>query len=75
VTILPFTSVRFHWAEATMGIALQHGRLTFQLPADTQEEISTTSARLSPVRQAAMAGELFAKGAGEVGLKMTRGSM
>ncbi|HEX9872420.1 MAG TPA: hypothetical protein VGC99_28240 [Candidatus Tectomicrobia bacterium] len=75
VTILPFSAVRFDETAGTMGIVLQYGRLTFQLPADTQVEISTPSARLSPERQTAMAGELFAKGEGEVGLKMSRGSM
>lgn len=75
VTILPFSAVRFHGAPGTMDVVLQHGRLTFQLPADAQLEISTPSARLVPERQTAMAGELFAKGEGEVGLKMTKGSM
>jgi hypothetical protein len=75
VTILPFSAVRFHGAPGTMEVVLQHGRLTFQLPADAQLEISTPSARLAPERQTAMAGELFAKGEGEVGLKMTKGRM
>jgi hypothetical protein len=75
VNILPFSAVRFQDGEGTMEIALQYGRLTFQLPAGTRVEISTPSARLAPVRHAAMAGELFVKGEGEVGLKMTRGSM
>jgi FecR-like protein len=75
VTILPFSAVRFHEAAGSMEVVLQHGRLTFQLPADTQLDISTPAARLAPERQTAMAGELFAKGEGEVGLKMTKGTM
>jgi FecR-like protein len=74
VIILPFSAVRFHEASGAMEVVLQHGRLTFQLPADTQLEISTPSARLAPERQTAMAGELFAMGEGELGLKMSRGS-
>jgi hypothetical protein len=75
VTILPFSTVRFHGTPGAMEVVLQHGRLTFQLPAAAQLEISTPSARLAPERQTAMAGELFTKGEGELGLKMTQGSM
>jgi FecR protein len=75
VNILPFSAVRFQDAEGTIETSLLYGRLTFQLPIETRVEISTPSARLAPVRQAAMAGELFVKGEGEVGLKMTRGTI
>jgi len=61
VTILPFSTVQFHETNSTTEIGRQYGCLIFQLPADTRVEISTTSARLAPVRQAAMTGDLFAQ--------------
>jgi hypothetical protein len=75
VNVLPFSAVRFQEAEGTIEISLLHGRLTFQLPPETRVEVSTPSARLTPIRQAAMAGELFVKAEGQIGLKMTRGTI
>ncbi|HSF31075.1 MAG TPA: FecR domain-containing protein [Candidatus Tectomicrobia bacterium] len=75
VNVLPFSAIRFQEAEGAIDILLLHGRLIFEFPAETRVEISTPSARLAPVRQAAMAGEVFVKSTGQVGLKMTRGTL
>jgi hypothetical protein len=73
IHVLPFNTVRFQEADGTIEVSLLHGRLTFQLPANSRIEILTLSARLEPVRQEAMVGEVFLDGEGVVGLKMTRG--
>jgi hypothetical protein len=71
--VLAFNTVRFQEADGTIEVSLLHGRLTFQLRANTRIEILTPSARLEPVHQEAMVGEVFVDGEGVVGLKMTQG--
>ncbi len=73
IHVLPFNTVRFQEADGTIEVPLLHGRLTFQLRANTRIEILTPSARLEPVRQEAMVGEVFVDGEGVLGLKITRG--
>jgi hypothetical protein len=73
--VLPFTALGFHEAGGSTEISITHGRLTFHLPADARVRILTPSTRLDPVRDRAMAGEVFVGGGGLMGLKMTQGSL
>ena len=75
VGVHPFSTVQFKETNGTTGLSLLRGRLTFHLPAETRVEILTPSARLEPVRQKAMVGEVFAGAAGLTGLKMTEGTV
>ena len=52
-----------------------YGRVTFQLPAQTRLELRTPTARLEPVRDGMMGGELFAGGDGTTGLRMSQGTL
>jgi hypothetical protein len=72
--VLPFTALRFRGAGDTTEVSISYGRFTFRLPADARVEILTPFARLEPVRDRAMVGEVFV-GAGLMGLKMTEGSL
>src|SRR3989442_1258959 len=72
VGVHPFSTVQFKETNGTTGLSLLRGRLTFHLPAETRVEILTPSARLEPVRQKAMVGEVFAGAAGHAGRKMRR---
>lgn len=75
VGVAPLSAVRIQESKGTTHVSLLYGRLTFRLPADARVEILTPSARLEPVRQRTMVGEVFAGRAGLVGLKMTEGSL
>jgi hypothetical protein len=75
INLLPFSMVQVQEAQDSIEISLLYGRLSFKLPAATRVEILTTSARLEPQRQGAMAGELFVNREGAIGLKMTTGTL
>jgi hypothetical protein len=75
INLLPFSMAQVQEAPDSIQISLLYGRLSFKLPAATRVEILTTSARLEPQRQGAMAGELFVNREGAIGLKMTMGTL
>lgn len=75
VHLFPFSAVRFHEIGSAIEIALLHGRLVFQLPVKTRVDLRTPSARLHPVREQVMVGEVFANGSGTTGLRMAKGSL
>jgi hypothetical protein len=73
--LLPFSAARFREDRGAIELALLHGRLTFQLPGDARLEITTPSARLVPVDRQPRAGEIVVSGTGQMGLKMTKGTV
>jgi hypothetical protein len=73
--LLPFSAARFRDDRGAIEISLLHGRLTFQLPGDSRLEITTPSARLLPVDRQQRAGEVVVSGAGQMGLKMIKGTV
>jgi len=75
VNVLPFTSLRFRETGTGTEISLVYGRLTFRLPRDTRVEVRTPTARLTPVRKDAMAGEVFLGEDGTIGVRMTQGTL
>ena len=75
LNILPFTALTVRDTGPRTEISLTHGRVTFRLPASTEVEIVTPTARLEPVPGQPMAGEVFVTGAGVMGLKMTGGQL
>jgi hypothetical protein len=75
LAVLPFTTLRFRDTGTATEVSLVYGRLTFQLPRQTRVEVRTATARLAPVRDQAMAGEIFLGGEGTLGLRMTQGTL
>lgn len=75
LNILPFSSVQFRETGKVSEVSLVYGRVTFQLPAQTHLELRTPTARLEPVRDQVMGGELFAGGDGTTGLRMSQGTL
>jgi FecR protein len=73
--LLPFGAARFRDDRGAIEISLLHGRLTFQIPGDSRLEITTPSARLVPVDRQPKAGEVVVSGAGQMGLKMLKGTV
>jgi hypothetical protein len=73
--VMPFSAVRFRDDRGATEISLLYGRLTFQLPADSHLEITTSAARLVPVDRQPKAGEVVVSGAGLMGLKMLKGTL
>jgi hypothetical protein len=75
LNVLPFSSVQFRETGKVSEVSLIYGRVTFQLPAQTRLELRTPTARLEPVRDQVMGGELFAGGDGTTGLRMSQGTL
>jgi FecR protein len=75
LNILPFSSVQFRETGKATEVSLVHGRVTFQLPAQTRLELRTPTARLEPIRDQVMSGELFAGSDGTTGLRMSSGTL
>jgi len=75
LNILPFSSVQLRETGKVSEVSLVYGRVTFQLPAQTRLELRTPTARLEPVRDQVMDGELFAGGDGTTGLRMSQGTL
>ncbi len=73
--LLPFSAARFRDDRGAIELSLLHGRLTFQLPGDARLGITTPSARLVAVDRQPRAGEIVVSGMGQMGLKMTRGTL
>lgn len=73
--LLPFSAARFRDDRGATEISLLHGRLTFELPADSRLEITTPTARLVPVDERPKAGEVVVSGKGQMGLKMRQGTV
>jgi hypothetical protein len=73
--LLPFSAARFRDDRGATEISLLHGRLTFELPASSRLEITTPSAKLVPVDRQPKAGEVVVSGAGQMGLKMLKGTV
>jgi len=73
--LLPFSAAKFRDDRGATEISLLHGRLTFQFPANSRLEITTPSARLVPVDRQPKAGEVVVSGAGQMGLKMLKGTL
>lgn len=75
VNLLPFSDATVREAGGTTEVTLLYGRLTFGLPPETRVVIDTARARLEPVRDADMVGEVFLGGEGTLGLQMTQGNL
>jgi hypothetical protein len=75
LNILPFSSVQFREKGTASEVSLLYGRVTFQLPTQTRIELRTPTARLEPIPDQAMGGELFAGGDGTTGLRMSSGAL
>jgi hypothetical protein len=75
LNVLPFSSVQFRETGKAAEVSLVYGRVTFQLPAQTRLELRTPTARLEPVRDQVMGGELFAGADGTTGLRMSSGAL
>src|SRR5215470_302676 len=75
LNVLPFSSVQFRETGRVFEVSLIYGRVTFQLPAQTRLELRTPTARLEPVRDQVMGGELFTGGDGTTGLRMSQGTL
>src|SRR5437016_9437397 len=75
VNVLPFTAVRFGAKGQATQLSVSYGRMTFRFPELSRVEILTRSAKLEPVPQARMAGEVGVSGAGAMGLKMSQGAL
>jgi hypothetical protein len=75
LNVLPFSSVQFRETGKASEVSLVYGRVTFQLPAQTRLELRTPTARLEPVRDQVMGGELFAGADGTTGLRMSSGAL
>ena len=75
VNVLPFSAVRFGARGQATQLSVSYGRLTFRFPELSRVEILTRSAKLEPVPQARMAGEVVVSGAGAMGLKMSQGAL
>jgi hypothetical protein len=73
--VLPSDTVQLREAEGTIEVVLVRGRMTFQLPPQTRVAILTPVARLKPVSQEALAGEVFINAESVVGVKLTKGAM
>ena len=72
---MPFSLLRFREASGRTRVSLVHGRMSFRLPRDTRVEISSSTARLEPVRAEVMQGEFFVTREGTMGLKMSAGNV
>jgi len=75
VDVFPFSAIRFETSGETARISILYGRVRLRLPAQTQVEVVTSSARLEPMRHGPMVGEIFVSGSGLMGLKMTQGDL
>jgi hypothetical protein len=75
LNVMPFSLLRFREDAGSTQISLVHGRMSFRLPPDTRVEISSSTARLEPVRSEVMQGEFFVTREGTMGLKMSAGNL